>query len=251
MLKDAVDEGQLIIGHRDHGNWDGWSHPSFKKSHLSAISSTTPPIFYSINCLTGKFDLSGSTDSFAEDILEKDGASPSLVAATRVSHTWLNNDLIKALFDAMWPGVIPTFPGTTASYGVKNNRLGDILNYAKAYLPVKMSGSAYYIKDHYEIYHVVGDPTLELWNSAPLNIRIRTRVQKNTLTISLSHCPAKGMLSIWYGNRQLKSLKPQSRVISIPLREIMLSRSFSLSRRIITVCLAAPGYRFRQKKVSI
>jgi hypothetical protein len=29
------------------------------------------------------------------------GTAPSLIAATRLSHTWLNNDLIKALYDAM------------------------------------------------------------------------------------------------------------------------------------------------------
>ena len=72
-----------------------------------------------------------------------------------------NNMEGKALFDGMWPGVLPTFPGSTAAYGVRNNRLGDLLNYAKSYLPIAGSGSTRYIKDHFEIYHVVGDPTLE------------------------------------------------------------------------------------------
>ncbi|UCE28561.1 MAG: hypothetical protein JSV85_04575 [Candidatus Bathyarchaeota archaeon] len=134
-------EGQLITGHRNHGDASGWIHPSFNKNHLESITSEYPTVFYSINCLTGKYDLTAPTESFAEKILGMEGGAPSLIAATRVSHTWLNNDLMKGLFDAMWAGVLPTFPGSTASYPVKHNRLGDILNYGKAYLPVKMSGS--------------------------------------------------------------------------------------------------------------
>ncbi|MCP3677467.1 MAG: hypothetical protein GY721_07750, partial [Deltaproteobacteria bacterium] len=135
MLIEDTTEGRLMIGHRDHGSNSGWAEPSFKKQHLSSINSQVPSIFYSINCSTGKFD-SGS-GSFAEAMLKMKGGAPSLVAATENSGTWRNDSLIKGLFDALWPGVISTYPSLTAGYSVKNNRLGDILNYAKAYLPVK------------------------------------------------------------------------------------------------------------------
>jgi len=56
---------------------------------------------------------------------------------------------MKALFDAMWPGVIPAFPDTAASYSVRYNRLGDILNYAKSYLLVAHSSDSG-VKSHFE-----------------------------------------------------------------------------------------------------
>jgi hypothetical protein len=250
MLISTTSEGQLIIGHRDHGGQSGWSHPSFTTTHLETILSEYPSLYYSINCLTGMFDLSGPTDSFAEKILKMRGAAPSVVAATRVSHTWLNNDLMKALFDAMWAGVLPTFPGTTASYSVRFNRVGDVLNYAKTYLPIKMSGSNDFIKDHFEIYHVVGDPTLEIWKSMPLFIELNARVLRNNLYIRLSSCPKGSILTIWLGKKQVKRIDPSSTYIKIPIRELLMTIR-PTERKTIKIGFWAPGYRFRLTKVKM
>jgi len=250
MILSTTSEGQLIIGHRNHGGQNGWSHPSFTTDHLDAILSEYPSLFYSINCLTGMFDLPNPTDSFAEKILKINGAAPSVVAATRVSHTWLNNDLMKALFDAMWAGVIATFPGTTASYSVRYNRVGDILNYAKTYLPVKMSGSNDFIKDHFEIYHVVGDPTLEIWKSLPRTLEIRVQVRFGHLYLQLSACPKGSVITIWYGGRLLKRIVPASTFIKLPLREFVVSPPTPIRKKLI-ICFWAPGHRFRSIRVNI
>jgi hypothetical protein len=256
MLISSTSEGQLITGHRDHGGQNGWSHPSFNTDHLKAIVSEYPTLFYSINCLTGKFDLTAPTESFAEMILRMKGGAPSLIAATRVSHTWLNNDLMKALFDAMWGGVLPCFPGSTASYQIKNNRLGDILNYAKSYLPIKMSGSADFVKDHYEIYHVIGDPTIELWKALPITIGIEAKISAQYLSIRLSACPRGAVITVWHKDKMLKRIEPSSTHIKISLRGIEISRFLlpSVPERIsgreqISVCFWAPGHRFRQVNV--
>ncbi len=170
LMVSETSQGQLLIGHRDHGNTDGWAHPSFKDTHLKQIHSSYPSIFYSVNCLTGRFDANPS-DSFAEAALKVAGGPPSLIAATEVSGTWRNDSMMKALFDAMWPGVISTFPGSTASYPVRANRLGDILAYAKSYLLVA-HGQNSGVRNHFEIYHVIGDPTLQLWSGPPVVLRL-------------------------------------------------------------------------------
>jgi hypothetical protein len=245
MLISAVEEGQLMMAHRDHGDANGWSHPSFNKNHVGGIDTDVPTPFYSINCLTGKFDLSGGTESFAEKILNMKGGAPSLIAATRVSHTFLNDDLMKAQFDAMWGGVLPTFPDTTASYPVKNNRLGDILNYAKAYLPLDNSGIPDRIRDHFEIYHVVGDPTLELWREEPKTVKIRARLKSFNLHITLSTCPRGSVITIWYKGKLLKTVNPSSTYLKLSLRDFALSQP-PPTRREFYVCFYAPGYRFRR-----
>ncbi|MFW9767515.1 MAG: C25 family cysteine peptidase [Candidatus Thorarchaeota archaeon] len=240
----ATAEGQLIIGHRDHGDDDGWSHPSFKNDDIDAITSEYPSIFYSINCLTGKYDLAAPTESFAEKLLRYNGGAPSLVAATRLSHTWLNNDLMKAMFDAMWGGVLPTFPASTASYSVRFNRLGDILNYGKTYLPVTTSGSDAEIKDHFEIYHVIGDPTLELWKSEPSVVNVAASIMGNYLSVKLSICPNDAIITVWYQGKEIKRIKPSSTHFKVQLAGFP---TFPLppARRKVLVCFWAPGCRFR------
>ncbi|ANT64551.1 C25 family cysteine peptidase [Prosthecochloris sp. CIB 2401] len=249
MLISETAEGQVLVGHRDHGGTSGWSHPSFTNNDLDSITSTYPSIFLSINCLTGRFDYSSAYDSFAESILKLKGGAPSLVAATRVSGTWRNDSLIKGLFDALYPGVIPTYPGTTASYGIKNNRLGDILNYAKMYLFVA-HGTSSGVKGHLEIYHTIGDPTLELWKAMPLVLTLNVRVIRTNLLLQLGTAPKEGVITIRQGNRVLKTLKSASTVMQVPLRDLkLLNTAPGIRRQAIHVAFSAPGYRFIEKKV--
>jgi hypothetical protein len=248
VMISVTSEGQLAIGHRDHGGPSGWAHPSFRMDHLDAILSQYLSIFYSINCLTGRFD-ANPTDSYAEALLKLDGGAPSLVAATELSGTWRNDSMMKALFDAMWPGVLPTFPGSVASYAVKYNRLGDILNYAKSYLLIK-HGATVGVRDHFEIYHVIGDPTLQLWANEPLLVRLRAKVARNNLYVKLATCPRGSVLTIWHRNRLLKRMQPSSTSITIPLRDLTLltppvPHPVPL-RRFLSVCFSAPGYRYVQ-----
>ena len=159
---------------------------------------------------------------------------------------------MKALFDAMWGGILPTFPGATASYSVRHNRLGDILNYAKAYLPLRISAyslvSSTTVQDHFEIFHVLGDPTLELWKAYPFIVKISALLKMGYLYIRLSACPKDGVITVWYNDRMLKRIKTSSTNMRIALRELVpLPR---LPRRQIRppilVCFWAPGYRFCQ-----
>ncbi len=246
-LIDSTSEGQLITGHRDHGNWNGWSHPSFKLNDLDSVTTTTPTIFFSINCLTGKFNLSGTKDCFAEKMLRMDGGAPSLVAATDASGTWRNDSMIKALFDSVWPGVLPTFPsGSTASYPVTCNRLGDILNYAKAYLIPAHSGGPSGIKHHFEIYHIIGDPTLELWSAEPRNVDLKCFVRLRDLHIKLSECPRGSVITIWFEGEILKRIEPAFTHMKLPLKDLWSSPTPPTSWRELSVCFRAPGYRFRR-----
>jgi hypothetical protein len=253
MLIDATTEGKLYIGHRDHGNWDGWYRPTFKKTDLNKVTGNMPTIFYSINCETGAFDYPEPTECWAEENLRMRGSAPSLIAATRDSGTYRNNDLIKAIYDAIFGGVIPTFPGGNASYPVKNNRLGDILNYGKSYLPLVYSSDEDGVKDHFEIYHVIGDPSLELWKENPRVITIRTRIIRRALDIRLSTCPNGAIITIWYGAKMLKRMELTSNHITIPLTGLVpipLPRPV-FPRLALMICFWAPGYRYVEVKVPI
>jgi hypothetical protein len=217
------------------------------------VTGKTPSIFYSINCLTGQFDIN-PTESFAEKNLRMDGTAPTLIAATRVSHSWLNNDLEKGLFDATFGGVIPTFPSGTASYPITFNRLGDVLNYAKSYLPIGASGSPEYIKDQFEIYHVIGDPTIELWTTAPRSVSVKAAIaivlRRKVLDIQLSECPKGCTLTIWADEQMVRRLEPSSTHVAISMDDLHLQAGTTPTKAIY-VCFHAPGCGYKEVNVKL
>jgi hypothetical protein len=186
--------GRFLIMHRDHGSWDRWSHPELTKGDIDTLFETTPhlPVVFSMNCSTGFFDNetnpSGNRSAtlpnyypyglavanetyFAERLLRlRNGGAVGVIAATRDSPSWANNALARGLFDAVWPGTLPT-------YGTSNSirRLGDMLNYAKIYLLTAMSAPDVEVDvdaladvgSELSLWHVIGDPTLEMWTSRP------------------------------------------------------------------------------------
>ncbi len=244
-LMGLINTGQLIIGHRGHGDQLGWLNPPLRTADIQSIAGTTPSIFFSISCRTGSFD--GARECFAEELLAMNGGAPSLVAATELSGSWRNDSMIKALFDAIWPGVIPTYPVTTMRFPVKYYRMGDILNYAKAYLLIAHGVNANTQK-HFEIYHVVGDPTLHVWGSEPGPLRLRTRLAEDILVVNMNSCPRDAVLSVWYEEDCLLKMEPTGTRLAIPLmlfdqlpddaRSTKRKKPYQLS-----VYLWAPGHR--------
>jgi hypothetical protein len=76
------------------------------------------------------------------------------------------------LFDAIWPSVEPGYGSNTSK-----RRLGDILNHAKLYLATQIGvsgqGTSYadFINELY-LYHVIGDPTLEIYTKDPYKLML-------------------------------------------------------------------------------
>ena len=246
-----INEGQLIVGHRGHGNFLGWVDPPLQVEDMARIISPIPSIFFSINCRSGSFD--SRRPCFAQRLLATRGGAPSLIAATELSGSWRNDSMIKALYDAIWPGVIPTYPITTVRLPVKNFRIGDILNYAKAYLLLAHGMNANSQK-HLEIYHLFGDPTLQVWGSEPVTLRLSARVRGDILVINMSSCPQEGVLSVWYEDECLWRTKPSSPRIAVPLMLLEKLPDDARSARRehtyqLSVYFSAAGHRLAESKV--
>jgi hypothetical protein len=250
-ILETVKAGRSLIGYRGHGAPDGWDGPSLVVGQLLPL--TTPPpwnptVFLSINCSTGAFDLSPSK-CFAEVVLTK-GVGASVVAATRNSNTWLNNYLIKALYDGLFGGLLPTFSNRD-SVPFKYSRLGDLLNYGQAFLLTKKSTDYQLIKEHLELYHLIGDPTIEVWKKPPEQAANLTAFRKEEfLELSLPHNVPEGtVITIWQGENQKARLAPTSGgPIKISLEEINLPEDKKLQ---IQICFWAPGYRYNEIPVTL
>lgn len=184
----AINEGRFLMFHRDHGGVNGWSSPSFRNSHLNSLTNGSKlPVVYSVNCASGLFDnetlnpgaqawnygTSVNNSYWAENILRMDGGAVGVIGDTRNSPTWANSALARGLFDATWPGVVPQGGANSI------RRLGDILNYGKSYLAgqvgvAQTAGSVSQNEANTDIilYHVFGDPTMQMWTSNPWIIRL-------------------------------------------------------------------------------
>ncbi len=240
-----IDEGQLVIGHRGHGDRFGWLNPPLKTADLTRVQVPSPSVFFSINCRTGSFD--GGRECFAEEILALNGGAPTLIAATELSGAWRNDSMIKALFDAAWPGIIRCFPATTTGFPVKYSRIGDIMNYAKAYLLLAHGFNANTQK-HLEIYHVVGDPTLPVWTHAPEKLTLQTHLAQNQLNVSMHPCPPGAVLSVWDEASCLLKTEPTGSTLAIPLTELTglpngHGGTLPNGPRRLSIFFTAPGHR--------
>ena len=175
---DAFEDGRFLMIHRDHGWHSGWVHPPFHSNNASNLENAPYlPVVYSINCSSGLFDNETSPGAegshtggvyFAERLLRNpNGGAVGVIGDTRISPSWPNTALLRGLIDATWPNTVPDFGGNTS-----HRRLGDILNHAKAYLATQIGVSGQGVSQtSYEsmmyLYHVLGDPTLEMWTRNP------------------------------------------------------------------------------------
>ncbi|MBN1425139.1 hypothetical protein JXA88_11335 [Candidatus Fermentibacteria bacterium] len=178
--------GSFIVNHRDHGDTDGWSHPSFTLSHFAQLANGAMlPVVYSLNCLTGYFDSetdsnSSTFESFCEELLRlSPGGAVGVVGATRVSYSGYNDELVKGIYDAMWPGFDPSYPGGTSQnpWGSPTYRQGVVVDFAKWWMYDKYvltNGAGYpwapdptTTRTEMEMFHYYGDPTQDIHTAEP------------------------------------------------------------------------------------
>ncbi len=205
-ISDAFHDGSFLITHRDHGGTSGWGEPKFTSSDVRGLhNGELLPVVFSINCLTGYFDnetsdgpFSPSEESFAEHLINQEGGGAvGVVAATRVSYSGHNDFFYKGLYDAMFPTLNTTLGNTTPLF-----RMGEVLNYAKFFMSATW-GDPWGIEYlEYEMFHYLGDPTMELWTSRPIDlnashasylqmgttlVQVHSAVENATVCISRNH----------------------------------------------------------------
>ena len=202
-IVDAFNSGRFLILHRDHGSENGWFSPKFKKDYFNQLSNgDLLPVVFSVNCSSGFFDnetnpgepapqhrhglfypstnpvYGGGPDIkdktfFSEELLRKaNGGVVGFIGPSRDTSDTGDDALTRGLFDALWPDTVSSFGGSTSKH-----RLGDILNYAKLYVVSQvgvpqMLGNLYLLDMFVvmDLFHVLGDPTLEMWTSKPVSL---------------------------------------------------------------------------------
>jgi hypothetical protein len=177
-----VNDGTLILNHRDHGMRWLWVTPELQVSHVQSLSNGKRlPMVFSLNCETGWFDNetddSGHGTSFTEvNFAEawqrnQNGGAAGVIAPTRISYGGYNDYLDKGLIDAIWPGFLPYTP-PSGPFSSTEYRMGQVLNYARMYLATIYSESLYR-QITFEMFHYFGDPTTEIWTARPYSMAVQ------------------------------------------------------------------------------
>ncbi|MFX0069692.1 MAG: C25 family cysteine peptidase [Candidatus Hermodarchaeota archaeon] len=165
----AINYGTFLVNHRDHGDWNGWSNPSFTVSDIDELNNGDKlPVMFSMNCLSGRFDY--TQDCFTETILKAENKGVvGVIGSTRVSYSGYNDELDKGFIAAIWPEYQSSYDNNVG----KSAKLGHILNFGKMYMYDKyyLTGGAGYpwtpseiaTLTEFEMFTLFGDPELSMF----------------------------------------------------------------------------------------
>ena len=134
------------------------------------------PVVYSIDCKSGYWDSesdgSGEFKSLMELLLSDPAGMVGGIGDNRNTPSWANSAMLRGLIDATWPNLAPEFGGNA-----QVRRLGDILNHGKLYLHTQIgvaqpagNVTSETYSNEVILFHVFGDPTLEMWTSNPYRL---------------------------------------------------------------------------------
>jgi hypothetical protein len=196
----AIDNGVTWANHRDHGisqnsgaSYTGWSSPRFTTDHIfnDIDNGDMWPMMVSLNCESGWFD--GETDTYTSRNFESIGEAAirvpngfiAAMAHTRVSYSGYNDEIGRGNFDAQFPDFDPAYPftGGTNPYSTAVHRVSQIMNYAKFWMydkyvapggcdPYPWTPNEQVSETTFEMLHVHGDPTVEIWWAMPVDLDV-------------------------------------------------------------------------------
>ncbi len=121
MVVDAVNQGTFWLQHRDHGEEYGWGEPAVKNSHVAQMNNVGKlPFVMSINCLTGKFNL--SDNCFAEAWLRRtyngeNAGAVGLLCPTETSYSFVNDTYVWGVYDLFDGDFMPDYGPYAANTG--------------------------------------------------------------------------------------------------------------------------------------
>ncbi len=164
----AINSGAFMLQHRDHGSEQGWGEPSFGSSNINSLNNTDLTFIWSVNCLTGKYNL--SSDCFAEKFYQRtsggnNAGALGIVAASEVSYSFVNDTYVWGAYDNMWPEFLPTYGTTPDSRGI----LPAFANAAGKYF-LQQSSWPYNTGNKevtYNLFHMLGGAFTTVYSEVP------------------------------------------------------------------------------------
>lgn len=169
MINEGINDGAFLLQHRDHGAEELWGEPRYGISYIKRLTNQDLTYVMSNNCLTGRFNYSGSDGCFAEAFHRHQHGALGLIAATQVSYSFVNDVYVWGAYDNMWPDFMPTYGTQHAT----NFILPAFGNAAGKYFLKQSSWTSDWIKEiTYYLFHQHGDAYMNLYSEMPQHLSV-------------------------------------------------------------------------------
>ncbi|MCB2221347.1 MAG: T9SS type A sorting domain-containing protein [Bacteroidetes bacterium] len=172
-INEAINNGSFMLQHRDHGFEQGWGEPDYGSSDIPGLTNTDLTFVFSINCLTGKYNLSGECFTEVFHRYKYNGQNSGalgLIAASEVSYSFVNDVYVWGLYDNLWPDFFPQYGTQVDHRGI----LPAFGNAAGKYF-LKQSSWPYNTGNKevtYNLFHHHGDAFLSVFSEVPQNLTV-------------------------------------------------------------------------------
>lgn len=167
-VTNAINDGAFLLQHRDHGGENGWGEPDYDNGDIQNLTNTDLTFIFSINCLTGKYNISG--ECFAEAFHRHAYGALGIIAASEVSYSFVNDTYVWGMYDNMWPDFLPEFGSTPTERGLYpafGNAAGKYF-LQQSQWPYNTSNK----EVTYNLFHHHGDAFLTLYSEVPQDLAV-------------------------------------------------------------------------------
>jgi hypothetical protein len=172
-VNNAINSGAFILQHRDHGWEYGWGEPDYDNDDIDGLTNEDLCFVFSINCLTGKYDMGGEcfTEKFHRYTYNgQPSGALGLLAASEVSYSFVNDTYVWGVFDNMFPDFLPdhqTEPPSRGALPAFGNTAGKIF--------LKESNWPFNTNNKevtYNLFHHHGDAFTRLYTEVPQELSV-------------------------------------------------------------------------------
>lgn len=176
QVREAYSAGAGLINYSAHGNWNEWSIPSFTTTHIASMTNNYQfGIMIGNCCLSNKFDKQAC---FGESLLRKDEYAGAAGYIGASNYTYWSEDVY-------WSVGVRTQIRSSLAFQYDAQHLGmyDQLfhlnnepqsKWITSFGAMMMTGNMAVessnsgLKNYYwEVYHIMGDPSLQPWIARP------------------------------------------------------------------------------------
>lgn len=161
QVRNAHNAGRSLSIFSGHGDVTYWADgPPLYQSHVNALTNTVYPFVQSYSCLTGAFTYS---ECFMETWLRDDHAAIGAMGSSVTSY-WTQDDILeKRVMEGFCANIHPDRENQTWMAGM--------MNYGKLRY-FSHFGNSGTTRRYFEMYNIMGDPSIDLWTAIPARIGI-------------------------------------------------------------------------------
>ncbi len=200
----AVNNGTMLLQHRDHGYYQGWGEPSFSNSYVSQMTNVGKMTFVmTINCQTGTFNY--GSDCLVEAFMRRtynnhNAGAVGCIGPTMTSYSFVNDAYVWGMYDLFDPQFMPDY-GPFADYS--GNWMPAFGNVAGKYF-LAQSAWPYNTNNKnitYQMFTAHCDAFLRLYTRVPqtMNVTHSTQISPSDTQMQVT-APAGSVIALTVGN---------------------------------------------------